>query len=113
MKITSDLIDTLVARIGADNMVDLPNDDMDFSERFQAVVGQTVLLTVGLHQNSSASVWQLEVAELGAAWYAESESLLPSRDYKFSAGFTSFEAAMSALCDVTRLLSERDGFSEV
>ncbi|MTH61173.1 hypothetical protein [Paracoccus litorisediminis] len=112
MKITSAVIDQLLPRLNVD-MIDLPSDDMDFSERFQAVVGQDVLLSIGLHTNATSAVWQFEIAELSGHWHAESEMKLPARDYKFFAGFTSFENAMAALCETTRYLSSLDGFSEV
>lgn len=94
-------------------MVDLPADDMDFGERFQAVVGQTVLLTIGLHQNAASSIWQFEIATLANSWYAESDEPLPARTYHFSAGFSSFGHAMAALCDAVRLLEKDDSFTNI
>lgn len=108
----STIIDHLVQQ-HRDAMIDLPDDDMDFSERFQAVVGQKILLSIGLHSNQTRNVWQFEIAELSEHWYAEGGEQLPYRDYRFSAGFPDFDHAMAALCDATRLLSSTPEFANV
>lgn len=90
------------------------SDDCDYGEKLQAVVGQFYMLTLGLHTSSNEQVWQLDVASLAQPWYAGCGNDIPHAEHIATAGFMSFEAAMSAFTDlVSAHAAAESGFFDV